>query len=247
MEQPSSCTLIYEIKNKLFLEAACNYISLKAKKNIKLFYNIKKIGGREMNNSFIEALKIRRTYYGLSNESIVSDARIKEIIFDVVKHTPSAFNSQSARVVVLLGKNHHKLWEIVKAELKKIVPADNFKTTEDKINGAFQSGYGTVLFFESMDVIEGLQKQFPAYKENFPLWSLQSSGMLQLAVWTSLELEGLGASLQHYNPLIDEAVKKEWNIPTHWKLMSQMPFGKPVAQPGVKEFQPLEDRVKIVS
>ena len=30
--------------------------------------------------------------------------------------------------------------------------------------------------------------------------------MLQLVVWTALEAEGLGATLQHYNPLIDDEV-----------------------------------------
>ncbi|NFV72581.1 nitroreductase, partial [Clostridium botulinum] len=39
---------------------------------------------------------------------------------------------------------------------------------------------------------------------------------------------GFGASLQHYNELIEEDVKKEWNIPNNWKLIAQMPFGKPV-------------------
>ena len=68
--------------------------------------------------------------------------------------------------------------------------------------------------------------------------------MRQLVVWTGLEAEGLGASLQHYNPLIDDEVKTEWNVPANWKLIAQMPFGNPTAAPGEKEFQPLEERVK---
>ncbi len=68
--------------------------------------------------------------------------------------------------------------------------------------------------------------------------------MHQLVVWTALEAEGLGATLQHYNPLIDDEVKKEWNVPSNWKLIAQMPFGNPTAQPGDKEFKPLEDRIK---
>ena len=49
---------------------------------------------------------------------------------------------------------------------------------------------------------------------------------------------------QHYNPLIDDEVKTEWNVPANWKLIAQMPFGNPTAAPGEKEFQPLEERVK---
>ncbi|MNI90586.1 hypothetical protein D3C73_1481250 [compost metagenome] len=69
--------------------------------------------------------------------------------------------------------------------------------------------------------------------------------MLQFAIWTALEMEGFGASLQHYNPLIDYEVKKEWNIPSTWKLVAQMPFGVPVEEPGSKEFNNINERVKI--
>ena len=198
-----------------------------------------------MNESFFDAVRNRRTFYLISNEKIVSYERIKDIVNDAVKYTPSAFNSQTARIVLLLGEQHEKLWDVVKAELKKIVPAEKFKSTEDKVDGAFRSGYGTVLYFEDMSVVEGLQQQFPAYKENFPLWSNQSSGMLQFVIWTALELEGLGASLQHYNPVIDNAVKAEWNIPDSWKLIAQMPFGKAIQNQGEKEFKPLEERIKV--
>ncbi len=69
--------------------------------------------------------------------------------------------------------------------------------------------------------------------------------MNQFNVWTSLQLEGFGASLQHYNELIADQVKKEWNIPEGWEVRAQMPFGKPTAQPGEKEIKPLEDRIKV--
>ena len=197
-----------------------------------------------MTKDFYTALKERRTYYGINKEVQVSDEKIKEIVEFAVKYTPSAFNSQTARLVVLFGEAHDKLWDITKETLRKIVPENNFAPTEEKMN-AFKSGYGTVLYFEDSEVVESLQANFALYKENFPTWSQQSSGMLQFAIWTALEIEGFGATLQHYNPLIDEEVRKEWDVPANWKLIAQMPFGKPVVHAGEKEFQPLEDRVKI--
>ncbi|AKN30268.1 nitroreductase [Clostridium carboxidivorans P7] len=197
-----------------------------------------------MGKNFYSAVADRRTFYGISKEAVTSDERIKEIIEYAVKHAPSAFNSQSARVVLLLGKHHDRLWDITKEALRRIVPADKFSSTENKIN-SFQSGYGTVLFFEDNSVIEGLQEKFPAYKDNFPIWSQQSSGINQYIIWTSLEIEGFGVSLQHYNELIEEDIKKEWSIQNNWKLIGQMPFGKPTAQPDEKQFEPLEDRVKV--
>jgi len=197
-----------------------------------------------MSKDFYAAVADRRTYYGISKESLVSDERIKEIIEHTVKHTPSAFNSQSARIVLLLRNHHDKLWDITKEALRRIVPPDQFSSTEDKIN-SFRNGYGTILFFEDNTVIQSLQKQFELYKDNFPVWSQHSSGMHQFVLWTALEIEGFGASLQHYNELIEDEVKKEWGIPENWKLIAQMPFGKPTANPGEKEFQPLENRIKV--
>ena len=69
--------------------------------------------------------------------------------------------------------------------------------------------------------------------------------MHQLAIWSMLEDKGLGASLQHYNPLIDEAVQKEWGISSTWELIAQMPFGTPTEQPGEKEIKPLEHRILV--
>ncbi|WP_211350054.1 nitroreductase family protein [Paenibacillus anaericanus] len=195
-------------------------------------------------SQFLNAIKERRSIYGISKESVISDQRIEEIIGEAVLHTPSSFNSQSARVVVLFNEQHDKLWNITKETLRKIVPAENFSSTEEKL-ASFQNGRGTVLFFEDQAVVEGLQEQFALYSDNFPIWSLESSGMLQLVVWTALAAEGVGASLQHYNPLIDEQVAAEWNIPSTWKLLAQMPFGKIVAGPGEKQFAPLDNRLKV--
>ena len=60
-----------------------------------------------------------------------------------------------------------------------------------------------------------------------------------------LEDVGFGASLQHYNPLIDETVLKEWQLPETWELIAQMPFRVPLQEPGAKEFNPIEERVRI--
>jgi len=197
-----------------------------------------------MSKDFISALKNRRSIYAISKDVSVSDEKIVEIVNEAVKYTPSSFNSQSARVVVLLGEQHDKLWNLTEETLRGVVPAENFAPTAEKM-AAFRNGYGTVLFFEDNAVIEGLQAQFEAYKDNFPVWSNQSNGMLQLVVWTALEEEGLGASLQHYNPLIDLKVANEWNVPASWKLIAQMPFGKVESPAGEKQFQPLEERVKV--
>lgn len=116
-----------------------------------------------MKKEFYDAIENRRSIYGISKETPVTDERIQEVIHHAVKHTPSAFNSQSARIVVLLGEHHNKLWDITKETLRKIVGDKGFSSTEEKMKG-FRNGYGTVLFFEDNDVIEKLQKIFLSIK-----------------------------------------------------------------------------------
>ena len=116
--------------------------------------------------------------------------------------------------------------------------------TIEKIRG-FAAGAGTVLFFEDQNTIESLQKKFPLYAENFPKWSLEANGMLQYMIWLALCEAGLGASLQHYNPLIDDEVKLVFDLPGHWQLLAQMPFGS-IEQPAEeKSFLPIEERLKV--
>lgn len=135
-----------------------------------------------MTKSFKEALKARRTFYRIQNKSTLSDKEIRDLICFAVEFVPSAFNSQTTRVVLLTGKAHEKLWNIVKNVLRKRVPAEVFGKTEEKIDGCFACGYGTILYFEDMAIVRSLQESFPTYKDNFPIW--QSRPMLCIS-WQS--------------------------------------------------------------
>ena len=119
-----------------------------------------------------------------------------------------------------------------------------FPNTQNKLAG-FKNGYGTVLFFKDTDVVKGLQEQFELYADNFPDWSEQSNGIATANTWVALVDKGLGANLQHYNPVIDEAVAKEWNIPSNWKLRSQLVFGSPETPAGEKEYMNDADRFRV--
>lgn len=199
-----------------------------------------------MATDFYTAIKTRRTVYALTTEATVSDDRIQELVTEAVTHVPSPFNSQSGRVVLLLGDAHNGLWNHAKDVLRGIVKDPvAFADTEARING-FRNAHGTVLFFEDQAVVKGLEEKFALYKDNFQPWSNHSNGMLQFAVWTSLAVEGMGASLQHYSPLVDDWVYERTGAPRTWKLIAQMPFGKPAAPAGAKEFSPLEGRFKVV-
>lgn len=193
--------------------------------------------------SAINLFKKRRTQYALGNTLPMDQQQLDTLIREAVRETPSAFNSQSSRVVVLFSDAHQKLWSIVKETLRAIVPAEQFSATDEKIN-SFAAGAGSVLFFEDQNVIKGLQEQFPLYADKFPEFSANSAGMTQFAVWTALADAGIGASLQHYNPLIDEAVRKEWGLPDSWYLSAQMPFGSNEQPFPEKEYMDDQERFK---
>ncbi|AYQ40893.1 hypothetical protein BLA9940_03246 [Burkholderia aenigmatica] len=177
-----------------------------------------------MTNKAISLYTKRRTQYALGKELPISEAEAEGLIRQAIRIAPSAFHSQSSRAVILFDAMHEKLWDITRETLRAIVPADAFAPTDAKMD-AFAAGAGTVLFFEDQDAIQELQKQFPLYADAFPMFSEHSAGMAQFAVWTALAEAGIGASLQHYNPLIDAEVAKQWNVPASWKLRAQMPFG----------------------
>ncbi len=193
---------------------------------------------------FLKTVSNRRSFYAINDQSPLSETEITALIETAVKYCPSAFNSQSGRVIILFGREHRRLWNIVEEALQKVTPPERFPATKEKIQ-AFRNGYGSVLYFEDQETVTGLQQKFPLYQDKFPLWSEQSNGMLQFIVWTALENRGLGASLQHYNPLIDQAVQQTWKLPESWKLIAQMPFGGIVQKPEPKTFLPLETRVKV--
>ena len=195
--------------------------------------------------NMIELAKKRRSCYQLKGRISLTDEQLVFLVQQAIKYAPSAFNSQSSRALILLQEKHHLFWDLVRQELRRIIPEERFPTTEEKIQ-SFEEGYGTILFFEEWNTVEDLQKQFPAYKDNFPVWAYQANAMAEYLVWTALAEQGIGASLQHYNPLVDEAVKKAFNIPGSWKLIAQMPFGASTGVIPEKTFLSIKERVLLL-
>ncbi|MBR6831240.1 MAG: nitroreductase family protein [Tidjanibacter sp.] len=196
-----------------------------------------------MKRTFMEALINRRSYYRINNQSKVSDREIVEMIDSIVLNMPSAFNVQASRLVLLLGRQHEEFWTIVKEVLQGIVAPDKFDRTREKIDRSFAAGHGTVLFYEDTSLIEEQKRSMPLYADKFDEFSTQTSAMHQFAVWTQLEDMGFGASLQHYNPLIDERVAQRWMINPAWLLKAQMPFGCPLEKPAERTHNlPMEQR-----
>lgn len=196
-----------------------------------------------MENQYTDLLKKRRSIYTLGKNVSLSNDQITGLIKTATKESPSAFNSQTSRAVVLYGESHSKLWDLTEAALKSAIPeGQDFTPTVQKLD-SFRAGLGTILFFEEMDTVKNLQNQFALYATQFPIWAEHSSAIAQHSVWTALASESIGASLQHYNPLIDDAVQAEWSLPSSWKLIAQMPFGSIESPAPDKEYMNDDDRI----
>ncbi|RHZ57673.1 uncharacterized protein CDV56_104573 [Aspergillus thermomutatus] len=182
----------------------------------------------------------RRSVYALTNESTISDERLRDLVSEVVLHTPSPFNSQATRLVVLLKDEHRKLWDIATEVASSSVPPELFEKLYKRRIAMYRAGYETVLFYEDPAPYGKLGGKWPMPKDKFPQWSEHANGMHQFALWTLLEAEGLGCNLQHYSPMLDARVAEQWEVPANWSLKAQLVFGKPVGPPGEKIFEPLK-------
>lgn len=191
--------------------------------------------------SFLNKIEQRRTIYAIGKNVLLEQAKIEETIKQAIRLSPSSFNSQTSRAVTLFGQSHETFWNIVLETLRKIVPAEAFEGTKGKID-SFKAGYATVLFYEDQDVVKALQEQFALYADNFPVWSEHSTAIAQFAVWTALSEQGIGASLQHYNPIVDQEVAQTFDVPASWKLRAQLVLGSIEAPAGEKTF--IDDAIR---
>lgn len=72
--------------------------------------------------------------------------------------------------------------------------------------------------------------------------------MHQITLWTALELEGLGASLQHSNyvPGVENGIRSAFELPSTWFSKAQIVFGgMPGEMPSVPEKKAVADTVKV--
>lgn len=188
--------------------------------------------------SIVNALEQRRTYYSLNNELPVSEAEVEELVKHITELVPDAFNMKSARVAVAFGDKHQAFWD-------GAFDAFGGKVAREKMD-SFKAAAGTILYFIDQDVVKALQAQFELYADNFPTWAQQANGMLQISIWSALREKNIGASLQHFNPVVDELAHELLDVPQTWTLVAQMPFGGIAAEPDNKGTEDIDQRVKVV-
>ncbi|OBA26386.1 hypothetical protein HANVADRAFT_53126 [Hanseniaspora valbyensis NRRL Y-1626] len=187
--------------------------------------------------TLLKSISSRRTIYALKPElpAGVSIDEIKEITESILKHTPSAFNSQPNKVLILTGAAHKKVWE----QVVEAIPTDDGKK---RPQSAADEAYGTIVFLTDDSVTKSLQENFPAWAAAFPDFAVTSNGALQISTWTALsQLTGFGAHLQHYNFLKGFLGDK---IGENFTVQAQLVFGAKAAEAGEKTFK--ENSISVI-
>ncbi|KAJ5518530.1 hypothetical protein N7453_000952 [Penicillium expansum] len=204
-----------------------------------------------MPSTLIDLAKNRRTIYNLSKKSPVADSKIEELVNAAILNVPSAFNTQSTRLVVLLHDQHDRLWDIAIEAFEGLVKAGKIPQELWRSRRCLsclvlrERMERYILFYEDPAHIKPMQEKFATFKDNFVPWADHSNAMHQYFLWTGLEALGFGANLQHYSPLIDAGVAKQWDVPSDWRNVAQLVFGNPEGPAGEKVQKPVEERVKI--
>lgn len=103
-------------------------------------------------STYLEAVKHRRTVYGVTDTISVSDDRIIEIVNQVIQSLPSSWNMQSTRILVTLGKEHKRFWDVVINVAKPFILGqkgeEDWQRNEERFR-SFQNAYGTVCIFST--------------------------------------------------------------------------------------------------
>jgi uncharacterized protein len=96
--------------------------------------------------TLVEAIEKRSSLHNLSEDIKISDSRVQEILRHAVLHSPSPFNSQSARVVLLVKDEHKKFWDMAHEVAKATVAPPVFEKAYEPRIKLFRAAYGTVSF-----------------------------------------------------------------------------------------------------
>jgi len=204
--------------------------------------------------NFLSTLAVRRSTYTLAKTpEILSADQIQTVLGKILRESPSSFDSKSQRLVLLLGADHDDYWgNLVPKALTNAVKSQG--GDDEAVKGAvgrldmFKPAVGTVIFFESQNVVQTMQKNAPQYADHFPTWSEHASAILQSNTWAALTNAGYGANLQHYGNLVEAEIKKKYSLNEDWKWRAELVFGAKTDEPKPKEYDEQKEnaeRIKV--
>ncbi|AEA01354.1 MULTISPECIES: nitroreductase family protein [Aerococcus] len=186
----------------------------------------------------------RRSIYHIGKNTDHTSQEIVDALKAVLKDVPTAFNSQTSRVVIAFGDKHQDLWDEIYQVQEGVLEGDMWEQMSGVIQGA-KAGLGTILFFEDLNEVENMPanpERSTAYKEN-------NSANHQYAAWLTLAELDLGATLQHFNigyeQGFDKSIRQMFDLPDSYAMLAQMPFGSIETPAGDKDYIDQDEKVRV--
>lgn len=177
---------------------------------------------------FIALLSRRRSIRRLRGGTL-SDETLHRLREAVVR-TPSAFGITPWHVVII-HERRDAFWQEVEAGFREGLDGDRRQRYLDRLDG-FRDGAAVILVYEDLAAYSTLRDGWTLSDEVATAFVQQGLGMVQLAVWLALTAEGLVASLQHWEWLLQERLASFTGLDgTRYQLAATMPVGYPAESP----------------
>src|SRR6187402_2160574 len=97
--------------------------------------------------TFLDMLVARRTNFALRADAAICNRRIEEVVTVALRHVPSPFNTQTSRIILLLGRDHKKLWDITMEVILPRLEGSQLEASKLKLDN-FKRAHGTVSAFQ---------------------------------------------------------------------------------------------------
>ncbi|KAL1413837.1 hypothetical protein Q8F55_001621 [Vanrija albida] len=198
----------------------------------------------------LEIAKERHSYYSIKGTSTLTDDELITILKESVNNSPTPFNNQSTRGLLILGQKNKDMWEAIWTAHKTTLQSEEHaRKARIKFEAAYLGGYGTYVFFDDQNVVDGMVKAMPNLDKAFPAWVGNAAGILHYIVWTALECAGMGANLQHFpqlSPVTGPALKDFLKTPDNWVCSAMIPFGEINGAPPERTYLPIDDKVLVI-
>lgn len=186
-------------------------------------------------DAYLDAVKRRRSVRKLRGGPLADETL--QGILEAGRWSPSSFNSQPVRMVVL-RERHGAFWEFAEARLRETLPADRLERALARFPG-YRAGLFTILFFEDTTVAANTPPG--ADPEVWRSFAVEAVGIAQANVWNAVAAAGLAASAQHVNYQIgDNALREFLGVPGTWRSYSVFPVGYADETPAPGERHPHE-------
>ncbi len=180
--------------------------------------------------TYLQHVQQRRSIRQLTNGH-VSDETIRAIM-EAGRWSPSAGNSQPARLVVVKERNA-ALWDFIEQTLRAKLQGEQLQRAVGRLSG-YRAGAFTIVFYVDTTITDNTPPGMSA--EVWKNFEAQAMGIMQANVWNAIAAAGLAASNQHINMQIEEELREFLGVPATWKSYSIFPVGyaAETPQPGTR-------------